>query len=58
MERAAAISAKRLSARASRKMRVLVDSVEKTTAIARSETDAPEIDGLVRIAKAGKLRPW
>jgi hypothetical protein len=24
--------------------------------VARSEADAPEIDGVVRIAKAGKLR--
>jgi ribosomal protein S12 methylthiotransferase len=56
MERAAEISAQRLSARVGRKMRVLVDTVEKTTAIARSEADAPEIDGVVRIAKAGKLR--
>jgi ribosomal protein S12 methylthiotransferase len=56
MERAAEISARRLSARVGRKMRVLVDTVEKTTAIARSEADAPEIDGVVRIAKAGKLR--
>jgi len=56
MERAAAISAQRLSARVGRKMRVLVDTVEKNTAIARSEADAPEIDGVVRIAKAGKLR--
>jgi ribosomal protein S12 methylthiotransferase len=56
MERAAAISAERLSARIGRKMRVLVDAVEKNTAIARSEADAPEIDGVVRIAKAGKLR--
>jgi ribosomal protein S12 methylthiotransferase len=37
-------------------MRVLVDSVEKNVAIARSEADAPEIDGVVRIGKAGKLR--
>jgi ribosomal protein S12 methylthiotransferase len=56
MERAAAISAERLQARVGRKMRVLVDAVEKNTAIARSEADAPEIDGVVRIAKAGKLR--
>jgi ribosomal protein S12 methylthiotransferase len=56
MERAAAISAQRLSARVGRKMRVLVDSVEKTVAIARSEADAPEIDGVVRIAQGGKLR--
>jgi ribosomal protein S12 methylthiotransferase len=57
MERAARISEQRLSARVGRKMRVLVDAVEKTTAIARSEADAPEIDGLVRIARAGKLKP-
>jgi ribosomal protein S12 methylthiotransferase len=56
MERAAAISAERLSARVGRRMRVLVDAVEKNTAIARSEADAPEIDGVVRISKAGKLR--
>jgi len=56
MERAAAISAERLQARVGRRMRVLVDAVEKNTAIARSEADAPEIDGVVRIAKAGKLR--
>jgi ribosomal protein S12 methylthiotransferase len=56
MERAAAISAQRLSTRVGRKMRVLVDSVEKTVAIARSEADAPEIDGVVRIAQGGKLR--
>jgi len=57
MERAAAISAQRLSARIGQRMRVLVDAIEKTTAIARSEADAPEIDGVVRIAKASKLRP-
>jgi ribosomal protein S12 methylthiotransferase len=56
MERAAAISAERLEARVGRKMRVLVDAVEKNIAIARSEADAPEIDGVVRIEKAGKLK--
>jgi ribosomal protein S12 methylthiotransferase len=56
MERAAAISAQRLSARVGRRMRVLVDTVEKNTAIARSEADAPEIDGVVRISRGGKLR--
>jgi ribosomal protein S12 methylthiotransferase len=56
MERAAAISAQRLSARLGRRMRVLVDTVEKNTAIARSEADAPEIDGVVRISRGGKLR--
>jgi ribosomal protein S12 methylthiotransferase len=56
MERAAAISAERLEARVGRKMRVLVDTIEKNIAIARSEADAPEIDGVVRIEKAGKLK--
>jgi ribosomal protein S12 methylthiotransferase len=35
---------------------VLVDSVENGAAIARSEGDAPEIDGVVHIAEAGKLK--
>ena len=37
-------------------MRVLVDSVDEDGAIARSSADAPEIDGIVRIAKPGKLQ--
>jgi ribosomal protein S12 methylthiotransferase len=56
MERAGAISAERLAARVGKRMRVLVDSIEGTVAVARSEADAPEIDGVVRIEKAGKLR--
>jgi ribosomal protein S12 methylthiotransferase len=56
MEKAAGISAARLGARVGRKIRVLVDAVEKNTAIARSEADAPEIDGVVRIEKGGKLK--
>jgi ribosomal protein S12 methylthiotransferase len=56
MERAAAISAERLQARVGRKMRVLVDAIEGNVAVARSEADAPEIDGVVRIQKGGKLR--
>jgi len=56
MERASAISAKRLAARVGRRMRVLVDAVEKDTAVARSEADAPEIDGVVRIRGGKKLR--
>jgi ribosomal protein S12 methylthiotransferase len=47
------ISARRLAARVGRKMRVLVDAVEGGKAIARSEADAPEIDGLVRIGGKG-----
>jgi len=57
MERAARISERRLAARVGRKMRVLIDAVEKTKAIGRSEADAPEIDGVVRIPRAGKLKP-
>ncbi|HEY3786682.1 MAG TPA: 30S ribosomal protein S12 methylthiotransferase RimO [Steroidobacteraceae bacterium] len=57
MERAAAISARRLSARVGHRIRVLVDTIEGRTAIARSEADAPEIDGVVRIREAGKVHP-
>jgi ribosomal protein S12 methylthiotransferase len=56
MEHAAEISAKRLAARVGRRMRVLVDTVEKDVAIARSEADAPEIDGVVRIKRAKTLK--
>jgi len=57
MERAAAISARRLARRVGSRMRVLVDSVAEDGAIARSEADAPEIDGVVRIAATQGLRP-
>jgi ribosomal protein S12 methylthiotransferase len=56
MERAAAISARRLAARVGRTLRVLVDAVADGTATARSEADAPEIDGVVRIADAARTR--
>ena len=56
MERAAAISASRLARRVGTRMRVLVDSVTEKGAVARSEADAPEIDGVVRIADARRLR--
>jgi ribosomal protein S12 methylthiotransferase len=56
MERAAAISTRRLAARVGERMRVLVDTVANGAAVARSEADAPEIDGVVRIAAAGKTR--
>jgi ribosomal protein S12 methylthiotransferase len=57
MERAAAISAARLARRVGTRMRVLVDAVSDEGAVARSEADAPEIDGVVRIAGAKGLRP-
>ena len=56
MERAAAISARRLRARVGERVRVLVDEVTQEGALARSAAEAPQIDGVVRIAAAGKLR--
>jgi ribosomal protein S12 methylthiotransferase len=38
-------------------MRVLVDTLDGGGAVARSSADAPEIDGVVRIARPGKLKP-
>src|ERR1700689_197544 len=52
MERAARISAARLARRVGTRMRVLVDEVSAQGAIARSAADAPQIDGVVRIAPA------
>src|SRR6202165_1678162 len=56
MERAAAISRRRLAQRVGTHMRVLVDAVADGTATARSEADAPQIDGVVRIEDAGSVR--
>jgi ribosomal protein S12 methylthiotransferase len=56
MELAAEISAERLRNKVGRSMRVLIDRVEGDVAIARSASDAPEIDGLVRILAAGRLK--
>jgi len=52
MELAAEISAKRLKQKIGRRMQVLIDRVDRDgdVAIARSSSDAPEIDGTVRIA--------
>lgn len=55
MQVAQEISAQRLAARVGREETVLVDSIEGNTAIARSRGDAPEIDGIVRVAKGGHL---
>jgi len=57
MERAAAISAARLKQRVGRRERVLVDRVENGVAIARTRGDAPEIDGVVRLAASASTRP-
>jgi ribosomal protein S12 methylthiotransferase len=60
MELAAEISAARLAEKVGRTMRVLVDRVEGAVAIARSSSDAPEIDGTVRIrgAKRPAVGDW
>jgi ribosomal protein S12 methylthiotransferase len=63
MERAAAISARRLAARIGQQLRVLVDEVTPELALARSAAEAPQIDGVVRIPrlpvgeKAARLTP-
>jgi len=56
MLKAGQISAARLAARVGRRCRVLIDTIEDGVAIARSAGDAPEIDGVVRIRGAGRLK--
>lgn len=52
MELSAEISAARLAQKVGRSMQVLIDRMDGNTAVARSASDAPEIDGTVRIANA------
>jgi ribosomal protein S12 methylthiotransferase len=56
MELAAEISAARLAQKIGRTLQVLVDHIKDGTAIARSSSDAPEIDGTVRILAARGLK--
>ena len=56
MQTQAGISAQRLRRFLGRELQVLVDSAADGTAVARSFADAPEIDGVVRIADAAKLK--
>jgi ribosomal protein S12 methylthiotransferase len=56
MQTQARISAARLQRKVGRTLDVLVDAVEGHTALARSSADAPEIDGVVRIAGGGGLK--
>jgi ribosomal protein S12 methylthiotransferase len=56
MELAAQISAARLAKKVGRAMRVLIDRMDGDIAIARSASDAPEIDGTVKILGAKGLR--
>jgi len=51
-----AISARRLARKVGRALRVLVDEVASGHAIGRSASDAPEIDGVVHIARPGRLK--
>ncbi len=49
MQLSARISTERLQRKVGRAMRVLVDTMGEREAIARTEGDAPEVDGIVRI---------
>ncbi len=51
------ISTSRLKRRVGQTLTVLVDTVDKKGAIARSAADAPEIDGRVIIRRGQKLKP-
>jgi ribosomal protein S12 methylthiotransferase len=55
MELAAEISAERLAGKKGRTMQVLVDRIDGDVATARSSSDAPEIDGVVRIRGAARI---
>ena len=57
MQVQAAISREKLAAKVGRTLDVLVDEVHGTKAIGRSAADAPEIDGVVRIANAMGVKP-
>ncbi|MEP7329529.1 MAG: 30S ribosomal protein S12 methylthiotransferase RimO [Betaproteobacteria bacterium] len=56
MQTQARISAARLQRKIGTTQQVLVDHVDGNTAVARSMADAPEIDGIVRVAGGGKLK--
>jgi ribosomal protein S12 methylthiotransferase len=53
---AAEISAQRLQNKIGRTMQVLIDRVEGDVGVARSASDAPEIDGCVRIVGGNRLK--
>jgi ribosomal protein S12 methylthiotransferase len=53
----ASISTRRLRAKAGRELDVLIDTVEDGVATGRSFADAPEIDGVVRIADGARATP-
>ena len=55
MKAQATISARRLKRRVGKTLTVLIDEVTDEAAVARSQADAPEIDGLVYIDGGGEL---
>ena len=55
MAHASQISERRLAAKVGQRLRVLVDAIDGSHAVARSAGDAPEIDGVVRILRGAKL---
>jgi ribosomal protein S12 methylthiotransferase len=57
MQVQAEISRRKLAAKVGRTLSVLVDEVQGTKAIARSQADAPEIDGLVTVKGAKGAKP-
>ncbi|MDH3693230.1 MAG: 30S ribosomal protein S12 methylthiotransferase RimO, partial [Gammaproteobacteria bacterium] len=57
MHRQAAISAAKLENKIGSTIPVIVDEVDSEHAIARSQADAPEIDGIVEITEASELWP-
>ena len=50
------ISRKRLKRKIGKTLKVLVDTVDKNGAVARSGADAPEIDGVVIVTDGRKLK--
>jgi ribosomal protein S12 methylthiotransferase len=56
MQAQQAISAARLQARVGRRLPVILDQVEGDSAAARSQFDAPEIDGVVKLSGAAGLK--
>lgn len=56
MELQARISAERLARKVGKTLTVLVDEVDAAGALARSNADAPDIDGIVHISSSENLR--
>jgi len=56
MQMCAQISSGKLAGKVKQCMDVLVDTIDGNSAIARSMADAPEIDGVVKVVKGGKLK--